>query len=101
MDDNNDSGRFQAATTARQRDEMEAEGVELPFEAPLISDAEAEQAEFVICGTPDISTPFADNVQTVCVDCGRAVIHRPHAPKRPKKICLECGLARLERAAAH
>ena len=67
-------------------------GGELPIN--VVSDAEAEEADFVVCCTTDMTRYFDDDVETTCALCGTGIFHRPHAPKKPKKICLECA-ARL------
>lgn len=56
----------------------------------VVSDEEAEQVDAVICNTDDRWSPFRDNVRTTCADCGTPIHHRPHVPKKPKKICMEC-----------
>ena len=35
-------------------------------------------------------SPFTDNLVGLCCRCGRRVIFRWHAPRNPKKICIEC-----------
>lgn len=55
-----------------------------------VSAEEAETVDFVVCAPSEWPTPFVDNVETVCAHCGRAIMHRPHAPKRPPKICVVC-----------
>lgn len=62
----------------------------------VVSDDEAEQADFVICCTNDSPRYFDDDIDTVCARCGVGIHHRPHAPKRPKKICLECAARNAE-----
>lgn len=60
---------------------------------PIVSDAEAEKADAVVCGYPDTPTPFTNNVHTRCAWCRCKIVHRPHAPKKPAKICIECALS--------
>lgn len=62
----------------------------------VVSDEEAEGVDFVICGSESLGSPFTDNVVTACCDCGKAIIHRPHAPKRPPKICVDCMMMRVD-----
>lgn len=53
----------------------------------IVSSGEAlEQVSYVVCG--DVSN-FPDDVHTRC-SCGAAIVHRPYAPKKPPKICLNC-----------
>jgi len=56
---------------------------------------ECEKATFVVC-VPAAESKFMDNVHTTCAFCGAAIVHRPHVPKTPPKICLDCML-KLER----
>lgn len=60
----------------------------------IVSEAEAETADFVVCAPKGSWTPFTDNLEGLCMLCGIAVIFRPHAPKKPPKICLACMIAR-------
>jgi hypothetical protein len=55
----------------------------------LMSDAEAEKADFVVC-MPVGDSPFDDNLTGFCCKCGIKVMYRWHAPRKPAKICLEC-----------
>lgn len=57
----------------------------------IVSDEEAEEADAVVCA-PLADSPFEDNVHTECAECGCQIMHRPHAPKKPKKICMECAI---------
>lgn len=63
---------------------------------PVVEPEEAEDSDFVVCVLASEPTPFIDNLTGVCVDCGQAVQFRPHAPKRPPKICLQCMLDRVQ-----
>lgn len=61
----------------------------------IVSDEEAETADCVVCMLADYPTPFSDNVFTVCADCSSAIQHRPYAPKKPRKLCIDCAMARV------
>ena len=58
--------------------------------------AKIERADFVLCVYAGQDEPecVADNIRTTCADCGSPIVHRPHAPKAAKKICLNCALRR-------
>ena len=56
----------------------------------VVSEAEAETVDFVVCCRVGMATPFDDNVFDVCAHCGHAIFFRPYMPKRPAKICVEC-----------
>jgi hypothetical protein len=56
----------------------------------LVTAAEAEAADVVVCGE---TSYFADDVRTVCSSCRATVFHRPHVPARPPRLCLACFLA--------
>jgi hypothetical protein len=66
----------------------------LPVE--IVSDDEAEKAAFVVCVfAGQESEGFkASNVSANCADCGSPIVHRPHAPKAPPKICVRCAFKR-------
>jgi hypothetical protein len=59
----------------------------------VVSAAEAEQIAYVVCGSASDSSPFTDNVGTTCGMCGAAIIHCPHAPAAPMKICIGCAMS--------
>jgi hypothetical protein len=61
----------------------------------LVSAEAAEQSALVICGYPPAAFPDED-LLTWCHDCQCAIVHRPHAPKTPIKVCLRCAKRRLE-----
>ena len=56
---------------------------------PVVSDDEAEQCDYLVC-MPFGPSPFDDNLKGVCCKCGIDVMYRWHAPRKPKRICLEC-----------
>ena len=58
----------------------------------VVSDEEANACDYLVCmpwGTP---SPFDDNLKGICSHCGVTVMYRWHAPRKPKRICLECML---------
>jgi hypothetical protein len=55
----------------------------------VVSDAEAETSDYLVC-LPDGPSPFIDNFKGVCCHCGRAIMYRWHAPRKPKRICIDC-----------
>lgn len=71
-----------------------------PLSITIVSDAEAEAASYVVCLRLGSPTRFRDNEVGACSHCGTAVIFRPHMPKKPPRICIECvkDLARGGRA---
>jgi hypothetical protein len=58
----------------------------------VVSDEEAEQADYVVCCPIGSPRYFDDDVETICSECGVGIFHRPHVPKRPRKICLDCAV---------
>jgi hypothetical protein len=66
------------------------------FKIPIISQEEAEECVYVVCIRKGQPTPFDDNEEGTCCQCGNAVVFRPHAPKRPARLCLECMLEQVE-----
>lgn len=63
----------------------------------IVTSEEAEKCEFVVClrDTPETKRVFDDDVDALCNDCGHAIFHRPQAPKKPPKICLQCARDRV------
>lgn len=57
----------------------------------IVSDKEAEQSDYLVCA-PFGPSPFEDNFKGICCKCGIAVMYRWHAPRKPKRICLDCML---------
>ena len=51
----------------------------------------AETVDAVLCIADEGPAYFPDDVHTTCADCGTPIRHRPHVPRRPKKVCLACG----------
>ena len=56
----------------------------------VVSDAEAEKVDYVVCMPEGSPTPFDDNLTGFCCKCGTKVIYRWHAPRTPPKICVAC-----------
>lgn len=86
-------------------DDLRARGIEIDLAnrtetrvaglATRVIDAvEAERAAIVICGDPPSAYPDED-VLTWCHDCHGAIVHRPHAPRAPIKVCARCATRRL------
>jgi hypothetical protein len=65
------------------------------LQTDLISAEAAERAEMVVCGYPPSAYPDED-LLTWCADCACAIVHRPHAPKTPVKVCTRCATRRLQ-----
>lgn len=54
-----------------------------------VSDREAEDVDFVVC-MPEGPSEFDDNLTGYCCKCDARIMYRWHAPRKPKKICLDC-----------
>lgn len=65
----------------------------------VVEDEEAEKCDYLICVPAECDTPFTDNLTAFCCECGRKVQHRWHAPRKPKRICMECVVKLEERNA--
>jgi hypothetical protein len=62
---------------------------------------EAERAAFVVCAPAN--SPARDHflpgyLRALCADCGTTIVHQPHAPTTPKKICSDCWTRRVIKA---
>lgn len=66
----------------------------------IVSDAEAEEATLVVCMPIGGPRYFDDDVETVCSECGTGIFHRPHVPKKPRKVCIDCALKLSEQEQA-
>ena len=73
--------------------------VRLPGLPPItvVSEAEAETADMVVCMRNGAGEYFSDDIRTTCAVCGGGIHHRPHAPKTPPKVCMECAVALAEK----
>lgn len=62
----------------------------------VVSDDEANLADFVVCALASTPSPFTDNETGTCSKCGAAIIFRPYIPKGPPRICLQCAMIEVE-----
>ena len=60
----------------------------------VVSEEEAEGCDYVVC-MPAGRSPFKDNQHGSCSKCGRAIMFRPHVPKKPPKICYACMIVQV------
>lgn len=51
---------------------------------------DGEQADILVCVRLTSPLMLSDNEIGLCSECGEAIQHRPHVPKSPRKMCLEC-----------
>jgi formylmethanofuran dehydrogenase subunit E len=58
----------------------------------IVTDEEAEKAEVIVVVRATVPLMMADNLTGTCSVCGEEVQFRPHAPKTPKRVCLDCVL---------
>lgn len=74
--------------------QMEIHGVPVT----VVSDEEAEKSDMVVCVLKGQEQERfkADNIYTTCHVCGRDITHRPHAPKTPPKICMDCAIKMMQ-----
>lgn len=62
-------------------------------------DGNGEHADAVVCMRLTTPLLMPDNQLDICSKCGEAIQHRPHVPKRPPKVCMECVAPDAARAA--
>ena len=67
-----------------------------PSPIAVITSQKAETVDYVLCIPDEGPAYFPDDVHTTCHFCERPIRHRPHAPKRPPKICTRCAYALME-----
>ena len=70
--------------------------LKLPGLPPInvVSDEKAEACDYLVCMPWGTLSPFDDNLKGVCSHCGIDVMYRWHAPRKPKRICMECMIKR-------
>lgn len=56
----------------------------------IVEPDDAEDCDGVICQRLTSPLLLPDNLIDLCSKCGEAIQYRPHAPKRPPKICFVC-----------
>jgi len=56
----------------------------------IVSNEEAEKADFVVCLRIGMPSSFTDNEYGKCAHCGHGIFFRPYMPKKPAKICVQC-----------
>ena len=56
----------------------------------IASDEECEAADAVVCAPVTIPLYFRGNITGPCADCGDMLQWRPHAPKKPPRVCMRC-----------
>jgi hypothetical protein len=72
----------------------------MPNEIMIETQEDGEACDCVVCILVTEPLAFPDNIVTECCECGQLVQHRPHAPKRPPKICLPCIEPKMVKEAA-
>jgi hypothetical protein len=65
----------------------------MPIE--VVSDEDAEKVDYLVCIPLGVPSLFTDNLKGVCCKCGVDVQYRWHAPRKPKRICIDC-IVKLE-----
>jgi len=87
-----DSTRFSTNTGSTSSSVRDVNPMEdLLKRVKVVSDAEAEQCDMVVCMPSDGDERFFDDdIDSTCAMCGIAIHHRPHVPKTPPKVCIHC-----------
>ena len=65
-----------------------------------IADDNMEEAEILACMRLTRPLLLPDNEIGLCEQCGEAIQFRPHVPKLPKKMCIECVMPATAKAHA-
>ena len=65
-----------------------------------IADDNMEEAEVLACMRLTSPLLLPDNEIGLCEQCGEAIQFRPHVPKLPKKMCVECVMPTTMKARA-
>jgi hypothetical protein len=59
---------------------------------------DGEDSDLLVCARLTSPLMMPDNLIDICSKCGEAIQHRPHVPKRPRKICLQCAKPLIDAA---
>lgn len=62
----------------------------------VVSQREAEKADFVVCVPASTPAMFPDDEFARCCQCGIEVRVRPASPRRPPRLCMGCFAERLK-----
>jgi len=54
---------------------------------------DGEDCDYVVCIRATNPLAFPDNLVSTCCKCGCTIQYRPHAPKTPAKMCVECAIS--------
>ena len=57
---------------------------------------DGEESDILVCARLTSPLMMPGNLIDICSDCGEAIQHRPHVPKQPRKICLQCAQPLIE-----
>lgn len=63
----------------------------------VVTPAEAEAADYVVCIERTTPLVFPDNASGPCQGCGTSLQWRPTSPVNPPKLCMDCALVRALR----
>lgn len=61
--------------------------MKMPSKLRVVAEADAEA--ILVCAKAGDGR-FADDVSATCMQCGAAIVHRPHLAAVRKKICIDC-----------
>ncbi len=56
---------------------------------------DGEDCDYVVCIRATSPLAFPDNLVSTCSKCGCTIQYRPHAPKTPAKMCVECAIPEM------
>lgn len=51
-----------------------------------------DEEVIIICNPKDEPSPYKDNTDGACAECGAEIYWRPYIPEKAKKICIQCGV---------
>jgi hypothetical protein len=62
----------------------------------VLTDQELEGASVIVCALASSPAHFEDDQFSPCCECQQMVRYRPHAPTKPKRICLRYAMPMIE-----
>jgi len=68
----------------------------MPNKLEIGTQEEGEDCDYVVCIRFTGLLALPGNLIGTCCKCGYMIQYRPHAPKTPAKICLECAVPEMD-----
>lgn len=84
-----DADKIEIMQTRETQEELAALGIYMDG-VKCGTPEEAERAAMYVCVPVIQGTDFPDCLIAACSQCNVPIFYRPHAPKKPPKVCCDC-----------